>query len=34
MYTRYILLSAVLCLSVSLLARSKTDVLVMKNGDA
>src|SRR6516162_10427369 len=33
MYTRYILLSAVLCLSVSLLARSKTDVLVMNNGD-
>jgi hypothetical protein len=33
MYIRYILLSAVLCLSVPVLARNKTDVLVMKNGD-
>src|SRR5215470_13875775 len=33
MCIRYILLNAVLCLSVPLFARNKTDVLVMKNGD-
>jgi hypothetical protein len=33
MPVRYILLNVLLCLSLPLLARNKTDVLVMKNGD-